>query len=225
MIPTDPRPRHLDPVWLRQQYIGEGRTAVEIGALVGRDPKSVWAQLRKFGIPTRPRGYLLRNVPGSTNYMARPGAVSPFAGRRHTAATREILRAKATGRPGMSGERNGMYGVHGPAHPSWKGGVTPERQHVYRTELWKRTAHLVYRRDRMSCRRCGVSMLHTGPAPHIHHVTSFADTRRRFDPDNLVVLCRSCHHWVHSRKNVRGEFLGGGDAPVWGEKFRPDSNR
>jgi len=27
------------------------------------------------------------------------------------------------------------------------------------------------------------------------------------------------------RQNVRGEFLGGGDAPVWGEKFRLTSSR
>jgi hypothetical protein len=224
-LPTVPKPLHLDPEWLRRKYIDECLTTVEIGRIVGRDMKSVWSQLKRFGIPTRPRAFYLRAGPKGHNFMHRPGAVNPFLGRRHSEATRQLLSVKAMGRPGMVGPRNGMYGVHGPAHPSWKGGITPERQRVHRSEAWRLTAHLIYKRDRMTCRRCGTSLLHAGPAPHIHHRVSFSDPTLRFDLDNLVLLCQACHYWVHSRKNVRGEFLGGGDAPVWGEKFRPDSSR
>ena len=214
-FPADLAPPHLNPEWLRKKYVDEGLTTVEIGAIVHRDPKGVWTQLKRFGIPTRSRAFYLRAGPKSHNYMFRPGAVNPFLGRRHSLETRRTLSLKAMGRPGMAGPRNGMYGVHGPAHPSWKGGVTPERQRIYKTLEWRRIAHTIYRRDRMRCRRCGANT-NQGPAPHIHHIVSFSLGVRRMNPINLVLLCSRCHHWVHSRQNVRGEFLGGGDAPVYG---------
>ncbi|MGI0068107.1 MAG: HNH endonuclease [Thermoplasmata archaeon] len=218
---TDAKSPHLDPDWMRQKYLVEGLSSVEIAKIVHRHPKRIYEKLREFGIPTRPRGYLLK---ADGNRLRRAGVENPFFGRKHTVRTRALLSVKATGRPGMVGSANGMFGVHGPAHPSWKGGITPERQRLYHTPEWRFVAHTVYRRDYMRCRRCGRD-LRTGPKPHIHHVVSFARTGVRLDPANLVLLCRECHWWVHSKQNVRGEFLGGGDAPVWGEKFRPDSSR
>lgn len=42
--------------WLEDQYIQNGLDTTQIGAMVKRDPKSVWNWLRDFGIPTRSRG-------------------------------------------------------------------------------------------------------------------------------------------------------------------------
>jgi 5-methylcytosine-specific restriction endonuclease McrA len=38
---------------------------------------------------------------------------------------------------------------------------------------------------------------------HVHHILPFADhPNLRLDPDNLVTLCRLCHHAEH-RKGVK----------------------
>jgi len=29
----------------------------------------------------------------------------------------------------------------------------------------------------------------------------------RADPDNLILLCADCHHWVHSNENINDEFI------------------
>ena len=103
------------------------------------------------------------------------------------------------------GSRNPMYGKR-PA--SWKGGVTPERQSVYASSEWKTAAKTVWRRDRGHCRRCGKRRARM----NIHHLITFAVREVRVEIGNLTLLCVDCHRWVHSRKNVRREFL---------DKFQP----
>ena len=98
-----------------------------------------------------------------------------------------------------------MYGKTGEANPNWKGGVTPERQALYSSLEWAEVVKVVWARDKAICQRCGE------PGKHIHHIVSFAVPELRADADNLILLCRDCHSWVHSRKNTEGEFVKGGD--------------
>lgn len=52
------------------------------------------------------------------------------------------------------------------------------------------------------CQRCG-----SKEDLHVHHIVSFAKKELRADPDNLVLLCADCHHWVHSNENINDEFI------------------
>lgn len=95
----------------------------------------------------------------------------------------------------------------GPLNPSWKGGVTPERQRLYRSAEWKALVRGVLARDGYHCVRCGAPKREKGSL-HTHHLRPWSEaTEVRMDPDNLVTLCRSCHAWVHSRANVERELL------------------
>ena len=222
----DLKPLHFDPEWLRTKYVDEELTTVEIGRLVHRDMKSVWSQLKKFGIPTRPRGYYLRRGPQSVNYMLQPGAIDPFLGRRHSAATRAVLRLKASGpKPWIRGRRNGMFNRRGHLAPAYIDGGGYDRRFASGGIVTWRTVRLriIHQRGR-TCQRCGTEA-NGYREPALHHLIGWAGhPETRFDPTNIVVLCRACHRWVHSDQNTTGAFLGGGDAPVWGEKFRPTSN-
>lgn len=95
----------------------------------------------------------------------------------------------------------------GSNNPAWRGGVTPERQALYKSREWKETIWRVWRRDNFQCQRCGIGK--TGKASlHAHHVASFADhPELRFALDNLVTLCRVCHLWVHSKANASRDCL------------------
>jgi hypothetical protein len=194
----------LEKDWLYQKYIAERLSMVDIGRIVDRDPKTVLHWMRKYGIPTRPRGTL-----------------DNFKGKRvihrvHSEATKEKLRkfAKDTGK--VPYKRNGVHfnkGKRGAVVANWKGGITPERQAFYRSEEWKEAVKAVWKRDNATCQRCGLdhrSVDRKSPTYrkfHIHHILSFAVVERRADPSNLVLLCHDCHMFVHSNKNVNKEFL------------------
>lgn len=92
-------------------------------------------------------------------------------------------------------------------NPAWKGGITPERQRLYKTHQWKALIKEIYKRDNYQCQRCGTYKI-KGVRFHAHHIKSWADyPQLRFEPTNLITLCNTCHTWVHSKQNVTRAFL------------------
>ncbi len=196
---------HFDPEWLRQKYEVEGLSTYDIGKIVGRDPKGIYVQLVRFGIATRPRGL---NLKGADNFMSQPGAVNPFRGHKHTAATKKTLSRKASiSKPWLRGKANGMSGRTGATNPNFKDGSSPDRQRLYASGDGKDFLRAIYARDKYTCQRCGASK--KGPRDlHAHHLKRWAgNPTLRFDASNVVTLCRTCHRWVHSTKNVSSEYL------------------
>ncbi len=198
--------RPVSREWLEEQYVQNALDCVQIGRLVQRSPKSVWNWLKDWGIPTRPRGG--GTAPGSF----RKGAPNAFKGKKHSPATCARLRemAKTDGRvPYDPAVGSYMKGRKGGDTPNWKGGITPERQALYSSEEWAEAVKIVWARDNATCQRCGE--LHNSGGTrrtfHIHHIVGFAVCEHRTDPDNLVLLCKECHWFVHSNRNTDREFL------------------
>jgi len=127
--------------------------------------------------------------------------------RKHGVERRTISEARELKDWGASGEENGMHGRTGEDNPNWKGGVTPERQALYSSQEWGNACSVVWDRDDATCQRCHTHRDETDSVLHIHHIISFANEEYRSDPDNLVLLCEECHHWVHSSENSENEFL------------------
>lgn len=218
------KPKHLDPVWLRQKYEVEGLSTYDIGKIVGRDPTRVYDKLIDFGIPTRPRGLNLSKKAGrhsqsgpdsnlgrngQHNYMKQPNVVNPFLGKHHSEATKKILSQKASvPKPYLRGELNGMSGRTGQSNPNYKDGSAPERQCAYVSAKWKKVLRRIYARDQGICKRCNLAK-HGYRAMHAHHIHPWAgNPDLRFDESNIVTLCRECHRWVHSPLNLNREFRG-----------------
>lgn len=191
--------------WLHQKYIVEGLGAPEIAALVGRNSKRVWEWLRDYGIPTRPRG----KTPQTKSFQA---GHKLGVSRVYTAETREKLRQarKRDGHvPYLKNGQPYMRGRTGPLSPTWKGGITPERQAVHGSSAWKAAVRAVWRRDNATCQRCGkrqTSKRERGTFD-IHHIVGFEVVELRCAVENLALLCEDCHYWVHSKANTRREFL------------------
>jgi len=98
-------------------------------------------------------------------------------------------------------------GRAGSLNGQWKGGVTPERQRLYRSAVWKQLVSSVFARDHYLCIRCGSPKRGKGSL-HAHHVRPWAGhPELRMDLANLVTLCRVCHLWVHSNANTKGAYL------------------
>jgi len=129
---------------------------------------------------------------------------------KHEIPRRTVAEARVIKHWGASGPANAMYGRVGRDNPNWRGGVSPERQAFYSSREWASAVILVWQRDEAICQRCGKQAKKHGEF-HIHHIVSFAAEELRCEPDNLVLLCPSCHHWVHSKANVDNAFIKGGD--------------
>lgn len=192
--------------WLIDQYINKRKDANTIAREIGRDGKRVWEWLKDYKIPTRGRG-------GTTSPNCfKKGQPNPFKGRKHTLETRKKLSeiAKADGRvpydPKIGPYQKGKYG---PETTNWKGGITPERQSFYSTVEWAEAIKIVWTRDRGICQRCGKNHNTTTNRGkfHIHHIVSFMVKELRADPSNLILVCRKCHLWIHSSKNINKDFL------------------
>lgn len=131
--------------------------------------------------------------------LHRPGVENWWTGRKHSDDVRAKIKASASRpRPWLRGERNGMAGRTGARNPNWRGGVSPERQRLYANAEYRALLTSVRKRDGLRCTKCADA----NPPLHVHHVKAWAThPELRFDPDNLVTLCKSCHDAEH-RKEV-----------------------
>jgi len=208
---------HLKPAgvtrdWLMEKYVVEGLDCAEIGRLVGRDTKRVWEWVRDYGIETRPRG-------SSVSKQWQQGRRVHAGGFPHTDAVKEKIRQDRI-RDGrkpyqMPDGSHYMKGRRGEAHHGWRGGLTPEREAVAKSDEWIAAVKAVWHRANAKCERCGKDHRtvdnRTKDGFHIHHIIPFESVKHRTEVLNLVLLCRSCHHFVHSKKNVNREFIKNAD--------------
>jgi hypothetical protein len=193
--------------WLFSEYIEKRKSADQIAREIGRDPKRVWEWITDYGIQTRPRG-------AETGHSFKKGEESIFKGKHHTAETKAKMREIAIrqGRvPYDPAVGSYMKGRKGADTPSWKGGITPQRQSFYSTDEWKAAVKAVWKRDDAKCKRCGKNhneSAHRGTFD-IHHIVGFDVVELRSAVSNLVLLCEDCHYFVHSNANTGREFIDG----------------
>lgn len=190
--------------WLIDQYHTQGKSANQIAREVGRDSKRVWEWIRDYGIETRPRG---------TDYgqCFQVGQESTFKGKKHKKETKEKIRQKSLEDGRVPYLKDGKHWLHheGAVPGNWKGGITPERQAFYSTIEWSEAVKAVWARDNAICQECGKhhnTEKNRGNF-HIHHIVSFKVPELRANVDNLVLLCKSCHRWVHSKKNTKNKWI------------------
>jgi hypothetical protein len=191
--------------WLIDEYINKRKSSDQIAREIGRDAKRVWEWIRDYGIPKRPRGTDYGN-----GFVK--GQESPFKGKKHSESTKEKIRKKRIEDGHVPYLKNGKHWLAGTKglSPNYQGGITPERQAFYSSNEWVEAVKIVWKRDKNLCQKCGKN--HNEEkfrgTFHIHHIVSFKVVELRASPENLILLCRSCHLWVHSKKNINKEFIG-----------------
>lgn len=83
--------------------------------------------------------------------------------------------------------------------PRWRGGSVR-----YYGPNWREQRRRARIRDQSRCQYCGTTPLDTGEELAVHHIHPIRKIKDKYDPpewyeranrlDNLVCLCRSCHH-------------------------------
>jgi len=125
--------------------------------------------------------------------------------KKHGIPTRSISETRKLKQWKLAGSDNGMYGRTKEDNPNWRGGVTAERQSFYASQEWKNACRKVWQRDEGECQICGIE------APeniHCHHIIPFPHKPTRAQVDNLILLCKTCHYWVHSDDNDNNTLIG-----------------
>ncbi len=86
----------------------------------------------------------------------------------------------------------------GELHWNWKGGVSTENQKIRNGPEIKKWRSQVFERDGFTCQRCFI----VGGVLHGHHKKEFSKfPELRFDVDNGLTLCRTCHHLIHKKND------------------------
>jgi HNH endonuclease len=220
--------RHPSAEWLREKYETERLDCVQIAALFGCDPKTAWEWIKAAGIETRKRGY------GQPANHFKRGQRSVFAGHKHSPTSLAKIEQATRARGGVPYLKNGVHWLKHPGavNGRWLGGITPERQTFYRSPEWKEAVKAVWKRDNGICQRCALDYRTIQRSAlsrfHIHHIDSFAIAARRTLLENLILVCRECHLWIHSKDNPAHLFLGIGHdfdpAPFWRKSNFPTEN-
>ncbi|KKN11572.1 hypothetical protein LCGC14_1025220 [marine sediment metagenome] len=106
-------------------------------------------------------------------------------GKKHTLETRAKISI-------ISRERS----PSGRDAPAYKDGKVQERRGQRWSMQYKRWRYDVYLRDKFTCQKCGDDK---GGNLVAHHIKPFADyPELRFDVENGLTICSSCHENIHT---------------------------
>jgi len=92
----------------------------------------------------------------------------------------------------------GKWQFSGSRNPLWKGGIPREkRTELPEYEYWRKE---VYKRDWYRCKICG----YKGKLLVAHHIKTWKNfPKLKFEVNNGITLCRSCHCKLHTiHKNI-----------------------
>ena len=77
-----------------------------------------------------------------------------------------------------------------------------EQQRVYTSAEWMMARGTAMRRDNYRCKRCGRGR-QDGIPLEVHHRHTLRTGGDAYELDNLVTLCRRCHHEEHPDERQR----------------------
>lgn len=126
--------------------------------------------------------------------------------KKHGIPRRTVSEARALKWWGSLGVDNPMSGMTGEKNPNWKGGRAEALTALYECPKWKAFRKAIIRQAGGKCVRCP-----SRKNLHVHCTKPKGGAEAHWDEDALAVLCKECHDWVHSRENVAGEYLEGGE--------------
>ena len=91
----------------------------------------------------------------------------------------------------------------GSKHWNWKGGISDANSAIRRSHKYNIWRKSVYKRDNWTCQECKQKIKH----PIAHHIKSFNNyPELRFNVDNGITLCRSCHKQIHKEIGLKTRF-------------------
>jgi len=148
------------------------------------------------------------------------GEKNSFYGKTHTKESRKKMSLSLLGRKSWNKGTKGIVKANcgsfkkgqlswsklhpelmprGKEHHNWKGGITPLNQKIRNQSIeYKKWRDVVYKKNYWTCFLCGKKCKKKDIIAH--HLLSFSDySQYRFEQNNGIVLCRSCHCKLHKK--------------------------
>ena len=87
-------------------------------------------------------------------------------------------------------------------HYNWKGGITDKIQVIRNSKKHQKWSMLVYKKYLFKCQKCNIHCMKGNIIAH--HIKPFKEYEElRFDVNNGVTLCRSCHINLHRQRRIK----------------------
>lgn len=200
--PITPDKQTLEELYTRQRL-----SIDSIAKALGSSESSISTLLDQFDIPKRKRWEQMagwnkgQSMPEeqrknlSEIAKQRTGKKSPRYGAKLSRCTRRQISDSLKGR------------FRGPDNPQWKGGPRYRRQAWMSRYEYKEWRAAVFERDEYTCQMCDKPSNGNIQAHHIRPWSDFPELR--FDANNGITLCESCHR---STKSTELEFAAQFDA-------------
>jgi len=220
---TNPEDLYRDPTWLRYHYLEVGLTVPKMAEKAGASRSVVRKWMERYGIETTGRGY----TPDNTDYRDADWLAFMYHDEGYT--QREIAikcdvalstisrwmdkhdiesRGRGVHAIGMNPMKNPdvadnhpVTGAKGEDHPVYKG----ESSEWRKRHPWIRIREDIIQRDDEECVLCSMTREEHrdeyGQDFDVHHIVPTSEDGDKYDPHNLMTLCRACHSDGHAAMN------------------------
>lgn len=187
-----------------EELYDSGMSLSEVADELGENKSTIGSRLKKRGVTDSVSEALEgRDITWSDKIA------DALRGRELSRDTRQKIseanKGKDSWSEGMRKEENPEImkniGKSGEDHWAWKGGVSEKRNRIRQSSEYNNWRDSVFERDNYTCQKCGDD---SGGNLNAHHIKPFSEYEEtRFDVDNGVTMCRSCHMDLH---NSEGEY-------------------
>lgn len=200
--------RYHDREWLRSKYVDDRMTSGKIADECGVERCTIVRWLNRLDIETRdvsdydqqeltaPAREAHREKYGEGGYLA-------MRWEEHTDEELERVR-KAAPLAAAARETNGMRGLTGCDHPTWRGGYHHRgamMKMLPGESFWHQRKRALDR-DGHTCQMCGATADGLDGVMHVHHIVPVLAGGTN-DLENLISLCASCHQTAeHHTKSL-----------------------
>lgn len=201
--PKEPE-NYRDSEWLREKYHGEELSSADIAEICDCEKSTILRWLKRHDIETRSKSEAAKIRAERHPHTTDAGAEAlkeqgVNAWELWDEEEREEFREQLS--EARTGEGNPMWNRTGEDHPNWEEDSPTHR--FYQSKEWEETREEVLERDGHECQACT-----TEEDLHVHHIQPVSAGGPRFETDNLVTLCVSCHkEWegLYLRPDTRDE--------------------
>ena len=184
---------------LHRLYVTEKMDAKTIGKMFNVNPVTVCQWLKKAEIPRRGRGR------DQSQYPTKDQLLSVWNGDQTVEQVAKTFNISLGTLYRLKDNFNlppkPIPDMSGPNSPTWKGGRSE-----YYGPNWESQRKACLRRDRFTCRRCGLTQEQTGKEPDVHHLIPIRTFNKDYDRanalPNLVSLCSCCHQFVEHNPTI-----------------------
>lgn len=193
--------------WLRQKYIDEKLSTLEIAHICGCTDWTIRYWLKKFKIKTRTLSEAAIYRPGLL-WESRKKISNAlkgnkhFLGHKHTKEARMKIGEARKGRPLTEEHKRNLSKNHrdmrGEKNHNWKGGISLK---IYGSDFNEKLRKRIRERDGNICQFCGKRP--SKEKTHTHHIDY---DKRNNDELNLISLCRS-HNMEAEQNKDKWQFL------------------